>query len=43
MLKNLPDGWTSASLKEITDKLVDGSHNPPKSKIVVYLCLVLGI
>ncbi len=25
----LPVGWTHASLAELTDKLVDGSHNPP--------------
>ena len=28
-MNNLPKGWANASLGELTEKLVDGSHNPP--------------
>ena len=31
-LFNLPHGWEYARLKDITIKLVDGSHNPPKGE-----------
>jgi type I restriction enzyme S subunit len=29
---NIPAGWNSVSLGEVSHKLVDGSHNPPKKK-----------
>ena len=32
-LFDLPNGWEYARLKDITIKLVDGSHNPPKGEV----------
>lgn len=28
----IPDGWATSPLREISEKLVDGSHNPPKKQ-----------
>lgn len=30
LTSELPSGWVEASLGDLTAKLVDGSHNPPK-------------
>lgn len=32
----LPNGWCLATLGEISTKLTDGSHNPPKDSVVGY-------
>ncbi|MCU7804736.1 MAG: restriction endonuclease subunit S [Candidatus Thiodiazotropha sp. (ex Lucinoma borealis)] len=28
----IPDGWATSPLRDISEKLVDGSHNPPKKQ-----------
>ncbi len=29
---NVPEGWAKSPLRDISEKLVDGSHNPPKKQ-----------